>query len=143
MTVKQGVISEQLHAGGHMVGQRVWFRLKDSSLATIFNRARHDEWLSGECSLAYDGLIVVFIDGWRFGHVVRAERATLVEPAAEYPPMPWHEEGDPVRPAVILEVEQEIAGLAGEGMSEVEQLIAERDIWEGLARRLAHDHESV
>lgn len=66
------------NAGAHLVGRVVNFRLGDSDQANVFNADRHGDVLTGQCILAYDLNVVVRVDGWRWGHTLRAEAANPV-----------------------------------------------------------------
>jgi hypothetical protein len=75
--------SADLYSGGNpsaeLIGETVSFKLRHSDQASTFNEARHDEVQTGVVKVAYDGLLVVIVPGWRFGHTVPAER--VVGPA--------------------------------------------------------------
>ena len=61
------------NAGADLIGQQVQFQLRYSDQASVFNADRHDDTLTGTCRVAYDGMLVVTVAGWRFGHTVPAQ----------------------------------------------------------------------
>lgn len=52
---------------------RVTFQLRHSDQASTFNTDRRDDTLIGETIVAYDGLVVVRVPGWRWAHTVKRE----------------------------------------------------------------------